>query len=73
MSRTDTVLLTVSVGILGYIVWMLAVETGDAVLREAEYYRRIARLSQRLARHFGEIGLAAELEYREVLDKNRMN
>lgn len=65
-NRVDWLLLVGALGLSVYAVWLI-MDDGSGY-RQMAYLRTLARLSQRAALHFGEIGLAAEIEYHRLIE-----
>lgn len=72
MDKVDWALLFAIIILSSYVVWLLMADEESVESHLAAVYRLTAVLSQRLARGFGELGIAAELEYHKILESGRM-
>lgn len=61
------------VGALLYTVFMYQQITGDGDMTYARIMHSTARVCQSLARRIGQLGIRAELEYRNAIETGRMN
>lgn len=72
MDKIDWALLLTIIVLASYVVWLLMADEESIDAHLIATYRIVAVVCQRMARTFGELGIAAELEYRRILETGRM-
>jgi hypothetical protein len=71
LDRVDWTIIVLSVAITGTVIYMML--DPDPVMRRVRYYKGLADHMQTVAYLFGRAGLYAELEYRRLLELERIN
>jgi hypothetical protein len=71
LDRVDWAIIVLSLTITGTVVYLML--DPDPVMRRVRYYRGVAQHMQNIAYVFGRAGLMAEVEYRRLLELERIN
>jgi hypothetical protein len=71
LDRVDWAIILLSLTITGTVVYLML--DPDPVMRRVRYYKGLADNMQQVAYLFGRAGLYAELEYRRLLELERIN